>query len=860
MRIKLCGAARLASLAAMALCAAPAVAQGRDTVVVAGEQYAAGSLHEFFMGENYREAWTRAVRVEVLNPDTFAGGLTVEEEGGGFATESLRLKGRNGREYVFRSVDKRAERSLPEEFRGTVVNRVMQDMVSSKHPGIALIVPPLLEAVGVLHVSPRMMVMPDHPFLGKHRQRFAGMLGQVEERPTDGNGVESAAFAGTDDVEGSEDFRKELEDDPEHRLDSRKMLTARLMDVLLGDWDRHWDQWRWAREDRGEMRVWQPIPRDRDAVATDQRGLIGIFARMAVPMVTKFGPTYDDVFGLVIHASEVDRTLLSDLSRAEWDSTAAFIQQRLTDRVIEDAVRRLPPEYQATDAQRFAADLKGRRDRLPEAAREFYRLLATEVDVYATDKQETAEITRLPDGSVEVVITSEDEGRRLPYFRRRFVPAETREVRVFLRGGDDRARIVGAVENSLMVRIIGGGGDDELVDESRVGGRGDPKTVFHDDRGKNRFQPGVEARVDERTYDPGPRSTLIRNAPPPRDWGSDMSWMTPYLEQDPTVGPVLGFGPTWTRYGFRRTPYARMIAVRALWTPWEGGGYGAEVFGDWRHTNRPTWITARARASTFNEVRFHGFGNDSPDDPGNRFVYDQTQVVGEALYHARPSRRAELYAGPVAKWTDPEIRFGATPDGPSLPFSPETRGAEEFSQLGARLGGRLDLRDTTVFPRSGFLLFADGAAYGSDVGTFGTVYGQASTYASLLGRAGPVLALRLGGGAALGDFPLQEAAFVGGPMNLRGYPYRRFTGEQAVFGSAEARQRLGRVNLFVARPVVGVFALADAGRVFSDQDVGDDLHTAFGGGLTFELVGQILTLTYARGEYDGIYFQLGHPF
>ncbi|HEX5724013.1 MAG TPA: hypothetical protein VFX98_01030, partial [Longimicrobiaceae bacterium] len=447
----------------------------RDTTVAAGARYRAGALRNLVVGEGYRALWTQPVRVQVLNPDTFAGGLTVLQESGGLSTEGLRLQGRDGRVYQFRSVDKNVEPSLPEDLRGTLPHAVVQDMVSAKHPAAALVVPPLLEAVGVLHAVPRLFVMPDHPFLGEHRAEFRGRLGQLEVRPTAGD--EGPRFAGAADVEGSEDLLEKLEESPNDRADARAFLTARLMDVLVGDWDRHLDQWRWAGFDRGGVRVWLPIPRDRDNALVRQTGLVAAVGRQVVPMITTFGPRYGNLFGLVVHGSVLDRRILAGVERPAWDSTAAFIRARLTDRVIDDAVRRLPPEYHAVDGERIAGWLRARRDLLPQAAREYYALLATEVDVRATDAAETAEVERHADGSVEVRLRAGGGGA--PYFRRRFVPGETREVRVFLHGGDDRAEATGEGPARIRVRVLGGGGDDVLA-----GGRG---TVLYDDRGDNRF-------------------------------------------------------------------------------------------------------------------------------------------------------------------------------------------------------------------------------------------------------------------------------------------------------------------------------------------------------------------------------------
>src|SRR6202008_702765 len=167
------------------------------------------------------------------------------------------------------------------ELVGTATQGILQDLVSAKHPAGAAVVAPLLRAVGVLNVAPQLFVMPNPRFLGEHTQ-FAGRLGWMEERP--GEEAEGTPrFGGAEDIESSADLREKLEEDAEHRIDARAFLTARLVDALVGDWDRHWDQWRWARFDRGELKFWRPIPRDRDNSFVKHQGLIATIARGGAP-------------------------------------------------------------------------------------------------------------------------------------------------------------------------------------------------------------------------------------------------------------------------------------------------------------------------------------------------------------------------------------------------------------------------------------------------------------------------------------------------------------------------------------------------------------------------------------------------
>ena len=77
----------------------------------------------------------------------------------------------------------------------------------------------------------------------------------------------------------SDELLKLIEDTPDDQVDARAFLTARLVDMFLGDWDRHRDQWRWARFGDEQPRMWQPIPRDRDQAFVRYDGLLLTVAR-----------------------------------------------------------------------------------------------------------------------------------------------------------------------------------------------------------------------------------------------------------------------------------------------------------------------------------------------------------------------------------------------------------------------------------------------------------------------------------------------------------------------------------------------------------------------------------------------------
>jgi hypothetical protein len=368
------GAAVLAALGA-ATCALPPARlppggfarTGAEAAGVAATRYRAGPVRRALLGDGYRDAWAAPIRVPVLDLDTFAGGLTPLRRGGGNQTRSLHLRGADGRAYVFRSTDKDQGGRLGPFARGTF-GRVRQDQVGALHPAAAVVADGLLDATDVPHADPRLVAMPDHPRLGEHRTEFAGLLGIIEQNPQDG-------FAGARRVVDTDELWAELRARPAETVDARAFLAARLMDVYLGDWDRHEGQWRWGRmEDAGGAR-WVAIPRDRDYALADYGGLFPALARRVDPKIVRFDGGIADLGGLMVEARPLDARFLCPLPAAAWDSAAASLRAALTDSAIDASVRRMPAAHVRLDGAELVSTLRARRDRLPATARDFRRRL-----------------------------------------------------------------------------------------------------------------------------------------------------------------------------------------------------------------------------------------------------------------------------------------------------------------------------------------------------------------------------------------------------------------------------------------------------------------------------------------------------
>jgi hypothetical protein len=226
------------------------------------------------------------VRVETLDVSSFGGGLTPVTRVGGRQTKGLALRGADGRDYTFRAIDKDPTSVLPEELQDTWARSLVQDQIAASQPVAFLVADELMAAAGILHAPTRLVVMPDDPRLGEFRQEFAATIGQISEFPV-GRTAQNSGFHGALEVLKHQDFYARL-DAGSTRPDARAFLKARLFDLMIGDWDRHRDQWRWAHIEEGRG---QPIPDDRDqAFARREPG--GRPARPRAP----FFQSYDDAY------------------------------------------------------------------------------------------------------------------------------------------------------------------------------------------------------------------------------------------------------------------------------------------------------------------------------------------------------------------------------------------------------------------------------------------------------------------------------------------------------------------------------------------------------------------------------------
>lgn len=851
----------------------------------ASNRYEAGPFKMKLFGENYREAWRREINVPVFDITKEKGGLKIVKQGGGQQTLSLRLADSTGREYVIRSVEKYPEKAVPEILRKTFAQDLVQDQISASHPYAALVIPPMAEAVGIYHTNPKLVYIPDHPHLKAYRKTFANTLALFEERPDEDWSVASY-FGNSSNIVNTGKVLEKLAKDNDNQVDQAFVLKSRLFDMVIGDWDRHDDQWRWATTESKKGDVFRPIPRDRDQAFFVNEGLLArLWSRKwALPKFEGFDEGIDWAPGFSFNARYFDRSFLHGLHAADWIEASQQIQKDLTDEAIESAIRQWPSEIFDLNGEKIIRNLKSRRDHLHEYALEHYRFLSREVDITGSDKQELFKVDRLSDGRTQVQIfkinKEGEKGRKL--YDRTFSPTETKEIRLYGLSGDDQFIVNGVSGKAIKMRVIGGKGNDSYTDSSEIGGIR-RKTFFYDQRGQYTIYRSNETR-DMTSDDPAvneyDRMAFQYNRLAPLIYGN-------YNFDD---GLFIGGGFVSFSHGFRKHPFKQrhifLASIAPLTSSYNFGYHGkfTEVVGKWNLE-----LNANVRMPNFVN-NFFGWGNESVfnseidedddldlDESIHYYRYRFQELRLEASLSRNFADVAWLKIGPSLQ----RIKMEAPDEGQFRFISEYASGLnynlfEEYNAFaGAAWELGLDMRNKELIKRSGFLWTVNGRnmlGVNSTAGDFSSYEMAVSLYHSFRKNSRLVFAARVGGGFNTGDYEFYQAQILDGKTELRGFRKTRFYGDSKVYGNFEVRVKLADIQTYLFPASFGISGFYDGGRVWYKDFTGKDpsvddgkssvWHSGVGGGLWFTPFNLTVLSTDFGHSKDGnmAYVRLGFLF
>ncbi|AXT53042.1 phosphoesterase [Aquimarina sp. BL5] len=826
-------------------------------------------FYESIWGDHYRDLYGTKIQTKVAILDTLYGGLEVVRKGGGHQTRSLRLKRKDGKEYNMRALKKSGIKFLQstvfqnnyveESLENTISEDILLDFYTAGHPYIFTVIPELSDAVGVFHTNPKLYYVPKQNALGKYNVDYGDELYMIEERPEE-NHKDLASFGKPDDIESTSDVYERLRRDEKYKIDESSYIRARIFDMLIGDWDRHQDQWRWAEYERENGdHIFKPIPRDRDQAFSNfdggflgtLRGLMGFANQFQV-----YDEELKDVKWINSSATRLDRTLIRNSGRDEWLKQATYIQQNLTDTAIESAFLNIPTEAKGEDLDNIKKNLKGRRQNIVDIADRYYDYLTSLAIVMGTDKDDLIEIYRMKKGKTRVTVSRIKDGLKGKIVSDKiFDKKETKEIWIYGLDDDDVFESSGKVDNPIKINIIGGQNNDIYRFKK---GR---KIAVYDHKSKpNTIEKKGGARI--RFTDNYQINNFDKN-----EGVLTTSSVLPVIGFNPDDGVRIGPMAVYTINGFHRNPFSSSHSLSGGYYFATQGfdlGYRGEfagILGDYNML-----IGLKYTSPSF-AINFFGFGNETENNQDELdFDYNRVRLstYGVSLGAVKNGRLGSYfeYKGSIEgiEVDDTPDRFITQEAGLQ---NPEAFDRKWFAGLDGTY--RYESYDVVVNPTRGMKLEVNvgGRMNVEDTDrTFGYIKPHLGFYNALTRNRKLVLKTAAQGQFNIGEnYEFYQAAQLGDENLLRGYRTERFTGQSSLAGSADIRYSFNQFKTRILPLQIGIFVGGDTGRVWiADNDTSDKWHSDYGGGFWINSANAMSgTFNLFTGE-DGARFSFSFAF
>lgn len=810
------------------------------TVVIPGREYKRSGYHNFFWGKHYRKEWETPIRVENFYLDTAKGGLTPFQEGGGRQSKNLRLKDKRGKEYVLRSVNKDFGRGL-KDMDGTFISRIAKDQVSIGHPYAAYTITPMIKAAGIYHTLPEIVFVPKQPSLNEYSDEYGDQLYLFEERP-DENQEDADNFGNSKNLVGSEKLLEKIYDENDNKVDQVAFIRARLFDMLIGDWGRHPDNWRWAEFDLGKQTIYKPVPRDRDQAYTKIDGLYPDIAGSIRREIQGFGYSIKSIGSWNFPGRPLDQKFLNELTLDEWIAQAKDLQVVLTDSLIENSIRLMPPELFNISGNEIIDKLKSRRDKLQKYAKDYYDYLAKTVTILGSEKTELIKVNVLPEKKVAVdVFKINKEGKIIdtPYYSRQFNASETKDLFIYGLGKKDIVELKGEKRSRIKIRVIDPQDKDSisvLRDNNKIKG-----IKFYSGK-KFEYDTVRDAKIDFSivpVFTPSAYNVFDRDP----------------MDLFPKTGIKVSGGIVFTPQPWRRKEYQIVHSVHAL-HGFLRKSFNVGYVGRFGRTVGKWDLLIKGRLDDPAVENYFGTGNNTLF---TNKTMDYYRTFSQRVYAAIGfERKFQKKHHTEISLIYQSVKYKKGPGhyiGDARNIDPSVFNRKHFG--GFEAGYRYDRTNGSICPATGFVFnFGGGLLKNlSDTGsTFVKLNSSAAVYVPISREF--TFAVRAGGATLFGGPDFYHLNRLGGNAELRGYERERFYGKSIFYTNTELRWLTDTKNYFF-NGRAGLVGFYDIGRVWMPDEKSSLWHAGYGMGVIIIPFNRI-TLTAMYGlssEGDNLFFR-----
>ena len=838
-----------------------------QSAIYTPEMIKKSGFYRFLFGTHYRKYYGLPINVRTASIDTIYGGLSPLRAGGGHQSKSLRLVDSKGKEYVMRAVKKSVGRFLQsvafkdqyveDDFRNTYAEGFLYDFYTTAHPYAPLGVGNLAQKIGVLHTNPELLYIPKQKGLAEFNNEFGNELYLVEERPSDGQ-KDLTTFGKPDAIISTEDVLENLHKDEKYVIDENEYIKARLFDMLIGDWDRHYDQWRWAEYKKGDQVVYKPIPRDRDQAFSKFDGAL-LSVLMNIPALRHMQTFREDIKNVKWfnrEAYSLDLALLKNSTEKDWITQAKYIQDHLSDETIDHAFDNIPQEVQDYTISKIKLNLKQRREQLTKYATAYNKVLLKTVVIVGTNKKDKISINHSSKNNSTVsVYRIKKEGHELLYTKE-LQDSKTKNIWVYGLDDDDEFEIKGNIKSNFNIKLIGGQNNDIYTVE-----RGSNTQIIDFESKDNTFD--IDSKTKKLLTDDY-LTNLYNYKKPKYNAFSGL----PTIGFNPDDGLKFGASVNYTVNHFKQNPYTIKHILKANYY-FATGGFELlynllipKITGQWNLD-----LASQVTSPNF-AINYFGNGNNTINEQESKGMdYNRVRI---RILKAEPQlKKVGLYGSTVVLKTSFESydveqtinRFVAI----SGQVSPSVFDSQQFA--GASLKYSYENYDNPSLPTMGMGFSIDGGwkiNINDTKRNFPIIESKLNFNHRIDSKGKLILATLLKAKAILNNnYEFYQGASLGGDYDLRGFRNQRFLGNQSFFQSSDLRYSLGNIKNSIVPMSFGVFGGFDYGRVWLDGETSNKWHQSVGGGLWLNSLNKLTArLTYFKSADDEarITFGLGLGF
>lgn len=791
-------------------------------------------LYEFLWGKHYRDYYSKKINVKNLALDTLFGGVKTDRAGGGHQTKSLRLETKSGNEYVIRALKKSGVRFLQavafknqyvvDDFDGSYADKFLLDFYTTSHPYTPLVIGAMSNKLGIRHTTPELFYIPKQKTLKNFNETFGDELYYLEDRPVE-------TEENPNKVIGTDEVILNLAKDEKYKMDEKAWIRARLFDMLIGDWDRHHDQWKFeSRKENGNV-IYSPIPKDRDQAFAKYDGLITSYL-MGFPEL-KHMQTFDEKIKNIKWFNRepypLDLAFTKNSDQKTWLEEARFIQDNLDENTIRKAFENLPKETQDKVSEELIQKLLLRKNDLKKYASEYFKFLERKVMLTGTDKNDKIIVTRLPNNETEVKIYRLKKSGEELQSSKVYSGKETKEIWIYALSDDDEFVVEGKPKSSIKVRLLGGLDEDKYTvtnaknlkiydyksKKNNFDNKGNANVTLTDDYDVNQYN---YKRVKYSSY------SLMPNA-----------------GFNPDDEIMIGANQIFTVNNFVQNPFSSKHILKTNYFTGTNGyeiayqGVFPQLSGNW-------FYQVDARLTSSHYIRnFFGVGNETvnPEKSSSEEHYNNVRAKETAVF---PSlnwmKNASHFSAKIAyetlKIDKTEDRFIALPG----VINPDVFQTKQFG--GAELSFVYENYDNHANPKLGMkfdittgwkINLEDGKRQlpylETGIGFTHYVTSDKKLVFSSYAKAKWLLS---------NNYEFYQMSTLGGNKNLRGFRFNRFYGKNSFYNSSDLRYDIGKFKNSFLPVGYGVFGGFDIGRVWNPGEISDKWHSAYGGGVWLNMM------------------------